>query len=211
MNRATCRRLEGRDAPIGAPRLARDRLLQQEAARRDHRQPAVAQFLLLHEGDVLRVARSQLERVEAQVARHVALAQGRGGLVGGRVHLCPALLDAEELGAADADGHRDPEPRGKLRDLVNRGSAGAREERVELLLDNETERRKHGDAAVRRLRFAQAVHLELRLTVQEARRVELAKDVGGAGEAVGKGVRRGRLGSDHGAWRRRLERGEWVR
>merc|ERR1719258_189482 len=98
-----------------------------------------------------------------------------------------------ENSAADATGHDGPEPHRELRDLVDGGTAVAREEGVKLLLHDEAEGRKHGHAAVGQLGLAVAVDLELVLALEEARRVELADRAGGAGEAERERLGRGRL------------------
>jgi len=51
----------------------------------------------------------------------------------------PANADALRLGEANAADHHNPEPGGQCRDLINGGTAIAREEGVELLLDDEPE------------------------------------------------------------------------
>merc|ERR1719487_936976 len=76
--------------------------------------------------------------------------------------------------------------------MVDRRAAVAGEERVELLLDEEAERRKHADAAVRQLRLAVAVHLELRLALKEAGRVEVELRAADRVEVAREAVREGR-------------------
>mmetsp|Transcript_81134 Transcript_81134/g.196946 ORF Transcript_81134/g.196946 Transcript_81134/m.196946 type:complete len:232 (+) Transcript_81134:112-807(+) len=187
------RSLEGGVAPPRAPRLPADSLLRQEAGGRDHCKAAMRELLLLHQTELVGVLRLEVERVEGQVARVVALAQRRRGLVGRGVDLGPAPGDADLLGRADASQHGAPQPDGKPRDLVDGSAAVAGEERVELLLHEETDRRKHGHAAVSKLGLAQAVDLQLRLARHEASRVELAEDVVTAGQTVRELGLRGRL------------------
>merc|ERR550514_1744584 len=67
---------EGGVAPVRAPRLARDRLLRQEAGSGDHAEAAVRQLALLHEAQVLLVARREVEGVKVEVARVVVWAEG---------------------------------------------------------------------------------------------------------------------------------------
>merc|ERR1719487_2689972 len=190
-------------APVRAPRLARDGLLRQEASGGDHREAAVRELLLLHQAELGRVLRLERERVEAEVTRVVARLERRLGLadvLGVRVvELREAEVNAVRLSRADAGRHHSPQPDGERRDLVDRGTAIAREERVELLLHDEAERRKHRHAAVRQLGLAEAEDFELRLALEEAGRVKLAEDVRATGQAVGEG----RLGS---LLRRRVER-----
>mmetsp|Transcript_42598 Transcript_42598/g.124806 ORF Transcript_42598/g.124806 Transcript_42598/m.124806 type:complete len:266 (-) Transcript_42598:15-812(-) len=180
--------LERGVTPVGAPRLAAHRLLSQEPRRGDHCQPAVRELLLLHEPELGRVLRLEVERVEAQVAGVVALTQRRGGLVGVGVDLRPALRDAELLGRGNASEHAAPQRDWELRDLVDGGPAIAGEERVELLLHEEPRGRKHRHTPVCELGLAESVDLELVLGFvavrQEARGVELAEDVGTARKAV---------------------------
>merc|ERR1719248_31301 len=64
------------ETPVGAPRVARDGLLEQEAHGADHGDTAVGELLLLHLGEQLRVLRLDAGGVPAEVARHVALAEG---------------------------------------------------------------------------------------------------------------------------------------
>merc|ERR1719231_2091338 len=156
-----------------------------EGRRGEHGKAPVLQLALLNELELDRVLRLDVGRVEAEVTGHVAVAERLAvGRLGDRVKLLPPLGDAHLLRAADAGEHHAPQPDGQLRDLVNGGAAVAREERVELLLDEEAGRREHRDARVRELRLAQAVDLELVLAVEEARGVELAEDVVAAREAV---------------------------
>merc|ERR1719238_178123 len=102
-----------------APRLARGRLLRDEARRGEHAQPAVRELLRLHLAQLGRVGRLEAERIEVQVARHVPRLQR---LHVGRVLLRvgPADLDAVRLADADAERADEPEPRGQLRDLLDR-------------------------------------------------------------------------------------------
>ena len=171
------------------------------------------ELLLLHVEELLRVLRLDLERVEAEVARHVALAQRLRRRVGALVELLPPLGDARLLGARDAGEHPGPQPDRQLRDLVDRDVGVAGEERVELLLHEEAERREHRHAAVRELGLAVLVHLELRLALEEVERVELAEDVVAARQAVRELRRGGRLHLDlrrdarRGAGERERERG----
>eukprot|EP00964_Phaeocystis_antarctica_P129070 scaffold92917_cov78-Phaeocystis_antarctica.AAC.2 len=58
--------LEGGVAPVRAPRLPTDSLLRQEAGGRDHRKAAVRELLLLHQTELVRVLRLEVERVEGQ-------------------------------------------------------------------------------------------------------------------------------------------------
>merc|ERR1719258_941246 len=53
------------------------------------------------------------------------------------VRRSPALLDAKRLADADAERHAKPEPWRKLRDLLDRRAIVTREERVEVLLNQE--------------------------------------------------------------------------
>merc|ERR1719213_1408589 len=122
-------------------------------------------------GELGRVLRREVERVEAQVARRVARAQRGLGLELLAVKLAERHVDAVRLRRRDARTHHDPEPHGQLRDLVDGGAAVRREERVELLLHEEAQRREHAHAAVRDLALAVPVHLQLRLALEEARRV----------------------------------------
>merc|ERR1719424_2292378 len=164
-------RLEVGEADRGAPGLLGDRLLRKEARRGDHGHARVRQLLLLHQGELGRVLRGEAERVEAQVARRVARAQGGLGLELLAVELAEGHADAERLGGGDAAEHDGPEPHGQLRDLVDGGATVRREERVELLLHKEARRREHAHAAVGQLALAVPVDLQLRLALEEARRV----------------------------------------
>merc|ERR1719265_885699 len=141
---------------------------------------------LLHEAQVLIVARREVEGVKVEVARVVVWAEGGGRLARLGVHLGPPHADAVELCVADADGHDDPQPEGQLGDLVNGRAAVAGEERVEALLHEEAGRREHADAAVRQLRLAQPVDLALALALEEAGGIEVAEDVVAAGQAERK-------------------------
>merc|ERR1719263_1239705 len=182
--------------PVGAPRLARDGLLREEPSSGNHRKAAVGQLLLLHDAELLRVLWLEAERVEGKVSRVVAFAKRRRSLAGLRVDLRPALGNAGLLGRPNASEHHAPDPVRKRRDLVDGRAAVGREERMELLLNDEAERRQHGHAPVSQLRLAKTVHLELVLALEEASRVELAEDVRGARKTVGKG--RCRLGGSLG-------------
>merc|ERR1719261_504689 len=175
-----------------APGVAGDGLLREEAGRGDHGEAAVRELLLLHQAELLRVLRLEVERVKAEVAGVVARAERGLGLELLAVELAEAEVDAEGLGGADAARHDGPEPHRQLRDLVNRGAAVGREERVELLLHEEAGRGEHRDAAVGELGLAVAVDLELGLALEEARRVPLAEHVGAAGQAVRELVLLGR-------------------
>merc|ERR1740127_267557 len=64
-------RLQVGRAPEGAPRVARDGLLREEAGGGDHGEARMRQLLLLHERELLRVLGREAERVKAQVAREV--------------------------------------------------------------------------------------------------------------------------------------------
>merc|ERR1719324_982580 len=147
-----CRLEEHRRRPRrvvdGAPGLAGDGLLEEEAERGDHGEAAVRELLLLHLTELGGVLRLEVKRVEAEVAGVVARAEGGLGLELLAVELAEAEVDAVRLSRADAAGHDNPEPDGELRDLVDGGAAVGREERVELLLDEEAERREYRDAAV---------------------------------------------------------------
>merc|ERR1719235_2092834 len=186
--RYTLSRLEVGDAVGGAPGLLGDRFLRKEARRRDHREARVGELLLLHDAELFRVLRRKAERVEADLARHVARAERGLGLELLAIELAEGNVDAVGLGQADAAAHDDPEPDRELRDLVDRGAAVAREKRVELLLDEEAERSEHADAAMRELGLAVAVNLELGLALEEAGRVPVelaaAEGVEVAREAV---------------------------
>merc|ERR1719421_1886151 len=105
-----------------APRGARGRLLREEARRGEHAQPAVRELLLLHLAQLGRVGRLEPKRVEVQVARRVP---GLERLHVGRVlvRVGPADLDAVRLADADAERADEPEPRGQLRDLLDRRPA----------------------------------------------------------------------------------------
>merc|ERR1719337_201792 len=171
--RYTLSRLEVGDAVGGAPGLLGDGLLREKARCRDHREARVGELLLLHGAELHPVLRCEAERVEADLARLVARAERGLGLELLAVELAEGDVDAVGLGRADTGGHDRPEPVRELRDLVDRGAAVAGEERVELLLDEEAERREHADAAVRELGLAVAVHLELGLALEEAGRVPI--------------------------------------
>merc|ERR1712127_395464 len=69
---------------LRAPRVAGGSLLRQEAGRSEHAEAAVRELLLLHEAELGRVLRREAERVEAEVARHVARAEAlEGGVLAG--------------------------------------------------------------------------------------------------------------------------------
>ena len=78
--RYTLSRLEVGEAVGGAPGCFGDRLLREEARRRDHREARVGELLLLHLAELGRVLRREAERVEADLARHVARAERGLGL-----------------------------------------------------------------------------------------------------------------------------------
>merc|ERR1719478_1058508 len=181
------RDLEGGVAPDRAPGLAGDGLLQQEGGGGEHGEAAVRELLLLHLAELGGVLGLEAERVEAEVARVVAGAEGGLRLELLAVQLTEAGLDAERLGGADAAEHHEPDGRGQLQDLLDGGAAVGGEERVELLLHDEAKRSQHRHAAVRQLRLAEAEHLELALALHEAGRVPLAEDVAATGQAVGEG------------------------
>merc|ERR1719486_1165344 len=163
---ARMQRLEVGEAVDGAPGVLGDRLLREEARRRDHREARVGELLLLHDAELGRVLRREAERVEVDLARHVARAERGLGLELLAVELAEGDVDAEGLGGADAAGHDGPEPDRELRDLVDRRAAVGREEWVELLLHDEAQRGQHADAAVGQLALAVAVDLELRLALE---------------------------------------------
>eukprot|EP00962_Isochrysis_galbana_P001578 scaffold407_cov130-Isochrysis_galbana.AAC.6 len=172
--------LEGGVTPPGAPGLSGHGLLREEARGGNHRQAAVGEFLLLHEGKLLRVLGREAERVEGEISRLVAIAE-RGLSLASVVERRPALADARELSRADADGQNEPQPRRQLRDLLNGRPTVTREERVELLLDDKAERGEHGHAAVRQLGLAVPVYLGLGLALGETSRVKLSQNVLAAG------------------------------
>merc|ERR1719331_2456661 len=87
-------RLEVGEAPVGAPRLVGDGLLREEARGGDHGEAAVRELLLLHQPELRRVGRLEVERVEVEVARVVAVAERLLGRLRVRVELLPALGDA---------------------------------------------------------------------------------------------------------------------
>merc|ERR1740138_242225 len=105
-------------APVGAPRVARDGLLREEARGGDHRKAAVRELLLLHDAELRGVFGLDTERVEAEVARNVRRAHAlEGGLRLGEgrlrhaerlslasVRVGEAGLDTRRLSDADADG-----------------------------------------------------------------------------------------------------------
>merc|ERR1719482_151086 len=150
-------------------------------------------LLLLHFAELGRVLRGEAERIEADLARLVARAERGLGLELLGVELAEGDVDAVGLGRADTGGHDRPEPVRELRDLVDRGATVAGEERVELLLDEEAERREHADAAVRQLALPVAVDLDLGLALEEAGRVPVelraAERVEVSREAVREGGR----------------------
>merc|ERR1719272_1360437 len=187
-------RLEVGQADGGAPGLLGDRLLREEARRGDHAHARVRQLLLLHLGELGRVVRGEAERVEAQVARRVARAERGLGLELLAVELAEGDADAEGLGRGDAAEHDSPEPHGQLRDLVDGGATVRREERVELLLHEEARRREHAHAAVGQLALAVPVDLQLRLALEEARRVEVDLLAADGVEVAREAVRECRLG-----------------
>ena len=78
--KARIKRLEVGQAVDGAPGVLGDRLLREEARRRDHREARVGELLLLHDAELGRVLRREAERVEADLARHVARAERGLGL-----------------------------------------------------------------------------------------------------------------------------------
>mmetsp|Transcript_30096 Transcript_30096/g.74160 ORF Transcript_30096/g.74160 Transcript_30096/m.74160 type:complete len:245 (-) Transcript_30096:80-814(-) len=175
-----------------APGGARDRLLRDEAGGREHAQAAVRKLLLLHDAELGGVLRREAERVEAKVARGVAVLE-RLHVVHRLVRVGPALLDAQRLADANAKRHREPQHRRQLGDLLDRGTAVRREERVEVLLDEEAGGGEHANAAVGELGLAPPEHLRLRLAIQQVGRVKLAGRGDGTGEAVaelllGRGV-----------------------
>lgn len=69
----------------------------------------------LHDPQLSRVLRLEVEGVKVEISGVVAITEGGCRLIRRRVHLGPSLLDAEELSAADADGHHNPQPIGQLR------------------------------------------------------------------------------------------------
>merc|ERR1719247_1177581 len=112
-------RLERRVAPVRAPRVAGDGLLREEARGGDHREAAVRELLLLHLAELGGVLGREVERVEAELARHVAVAQRLRGRLRLGVELLEALGDARLLGGTDAREHSAPQPDRQLRDLVD--------------------------------------------------------------------------------------------
>merc|ERR1719478_1962818 len=178
------RDLEGGVAPDRAPGLAGDGLLQQEGGGGEHGEAAVRELLLLHLAELGGVLGLEAERVEAEVARVVAGAEGGLRLELLAVQLTEARLDAERLGRADAAEHHEPDGRGQLRDLLDGGAAVGVEERVELLLHEEARGREHADAAVGELGLAPRAHLLEGLAVKEVERVELLERRDRARQAV---------------------------
>merc|ERR1719316_689301 len=164
-------RLEVGEAQHGAPRLLGDGLLREEACRGDHSQARVRQLLLLHLAELGWVLWSKAERIEADLAWYVARAQSGLGLELLAIQLPKGDIDAVRLRGGNATKHYDPQPRWQGRDLVDRGAAVTREERMELLLHEEAKRREHAHTAVGDLALAVAVDLQLRLAIEEASRV----------------------------------------
>merc|ERR1719201_600523 len=212
---------ELRHAPVRAPRVAGGELLRHEARRGEHREAAVLELLRLHLAELGRVLGLETQRVETQVARHVVSAELLEDVVR-LVRARPADVDAVALDDADAERHREPHERRQVRDLLDRRPAVAREERVELLLDEEARRREHADAAVRELGLAPRAHLLERLALEEVERVEVLDRRDVAREAVaelalaggllrggrdGGGVLEATLLHADGRARRRSERG----
>ena len=78
--------------------------------------------------------------------------------------------------------HAEPKPRRELRDLLDGRAVVTREERVEVLLDEEAGGRQHTDTTVRQLGLAPAHHLLLGLALEEVGRVEVASGRDVAGE-----------------------------
>ena len=68
--------LEVGEAVDGAPSLASDGLLREEASGGDHTKPSMREFLLLHDAELGRVVGREAQRIEADLARHVAWANG---------------------------------------------------------------------------------------------------------------------------------------
>ena len=95
-----------------------------------------------------------------------------------------ADLNAVRLADADPERHREPHEHGQLGDLLDGRAAVAREQWVELLLDEEARRREHADAAVRELGLAPRAHLLERLALEEVERVEVLDRRDVAREAV---------------------------
>ena len=162
----------------------------------------MAEFLLLHDAELLGVVGLEVEGVEAEVTRVVGRAKAlerrvltreggdrsaevgalRGNLAVERVG--PAGLDAEDLAEGDAEGHGEPDADGKVRDLLDRRAAVTGEERVELLLHEEASGSEHADTAVGELGLTEAVALEGVLALGEAGGVEEAERRDRAGEPV---------------------------
>jgi hypothetical protein len=70
-----------------------------------------------------------------------------------------ADLNAVRLADADPERHREPHEHGQLGDLLDGRAAVAREQWVELLLDEETRGGQHAHAAVRELGLAPCTNL----------------------------------------------------
>ena len=85
-----------------------------------------------------------------------------------------------------------------LAKLVDSGSTNLWEERVEGLLDEETQGANHGDAAVSELSFAAEHQLGRRQILGEAERVEEAKGASDTRKVLGLDLHLGRRRAHHG-------------
>merc|ERR1719149_74107 len=177
--------------PGRAPGRLGDRLLREEAGGGDHAEARMGELLLLHERELSRVLGREVERVESEVAGDVARLERRLSLQLLAVELAERNVDAVRLRRRNATAHDHPEPHGQLRDLVDRRTAVAGEERVELLLHEEASGRKHADATVGQLSLAVPVHLELGLALEEVSRVKVELGATQGVEVTREAVREG--------------------
>eukprot|EP00962_Isochrysis_galbana_P048034 scaffold19910_cov145-Isochrysis_galbana.AAC.3 len=124
-------------------------LLADHAGDGEHGEPAVVDLLGGHLLVLGRRGRFQAERVETEVAGLVVRADRPWLAAEWRVE----GEDGEHLHHGDGDDHGGPEglQRGLLERDVGRYIDRATKERMELLADEEAERRKHRDAAVLQL------------------------------------------------------------
>merc|ERR1719460_1700298 len=106
--------LEIGDAPLRAPSLLCDALLQKEDCRRNHGDASVSELFLLHLSELCRVGGGQAERVETDLTGDVSWADRGVSLELFQVELAECNLDAVKLAEGDAEAHREPQSEWKL-------------------------------------------------------------------------------------------------
>mmetsp|Transcript_23153 Transcript_23153/g.59058 ORF Transcript_23153/g.59058 Transcript_23153/m.59058 type:complete len:279 (-) Transcript_23153:36-872(-) len=188
-----------------SPGRARDRLLRKEARSSEHGEAAVRELALLHLAELEWVLRRQIKWVKREVARVVIFLEQLALDVLTLVRVCPALLDADRLGDTNGERHAKPKRRRERRDLFNRRTSVAREERVPELLHQETGGRKHRHSTVGQLSLAELVDLVLALAVEQVGWVKFAGGSDGARQAVAELHRRSGSGHFRG-WAANIER-----